>query len=200
VELLSSDISDWRITFADTGFETPIGERLRRVRDYIGDDELFLANYGDVLTNAPMNDLVDDFLRTDAVGSLLAVPPQDSFHVVRIDGESRMTGIEAVADMDMKINGGYFILRNEIFDYLHPGDDLVTDTFARAAAVGRFRAVRFDGFWAPMDTLKERAALEAMHRNGNRPWAVWENSPGSEPSARPPIRTLPVPTDSCDVA
>jgi glucose-1-phosphate cytidylyltransferase len=147
-----------------------------------------------------MNDLVDDFLRTDAVGSLLAVPPQDSFHVVRIDGESRMTGIEAVADMEMRINGGYFILRNEIFDYLHPGDDLVTDTFARAAAVGRFRAVRFDGFWAPMDTLKERAALEAMHRNGNRPWALWENSPGGEFPARQSVRTLPVPTDSFDVA
>ena len=94
VELLSSDISDWRITFADTGFETPIGERLRRVRDYLGDDEVFLANYGDVLTNAPMNDLIDDFMQTDAVGSLLAVPPQDSFHVVRIDGDSRLTGLE----------------------------------------------------------------------------------------------------------
>ena len=97
VELLSSDISDWRITFADTGFETPIGERLRRVRDYLGEDEVFLANYGDVLTNAPMNQLIDEFLQTDAAGSLLAVPPQDSFHVVQIDGDSRLTGIEPVA-------------------------------------------------------------------------------------------------------
>jgi glucose-1-phosphate cytidylyltransferase len=200
VELLSSDISDWRITFADTGFETPIGERLRRIRHYLGDDEVFLANYGDVLTNAPMNDLIDDFLQTDAVGSLLAVPPQDSFHVVQTDSESRLTGIEAVADMDMRINGGYFILRKEIFDYLHPGDDLVTDAFTRAAGVGRFRAVRFDGFWAPMDTLKERAALDAMHRTGNRPWAPWETSPAGELTTRTPVRTLPVPTDSFDVA
>ena len=200
VELLSSDISDWRITFADTGFETPIGERLRRVRDYVGDDEVFLANYGDVLTNAPMNDLIDDFLKTDAVGSLLAVPPQDSFHVVRIDQDSRLTGIEPVVDMDMRINGGYFILRKEIFDYLHPGDDLVTDTFTRAARAEKFRAVRFDGFWAPMDTLKERAALEEMHRSGNRPWALWESSPSREFAPRPPVRNLPVPTDSYDVA
>ena len=76
MELLSSDISDWRITFADTGFETPMSERLRRVRDYLGNDGVFLANYGDVLTNAPMNDLIDDFMQTDAVGSLLAVPPR----------------------------------------------------------------------------------------------------------------------------
>ena len=200
MELLSSDISDWRITFADTGFETPIGERLRRVRDYLGGDELFLANYGDVLTNAPMNDLIEDFLQTDAIGSLLAVPPQDSFHVVRIDSASRLTGIEPVADMDMRINGGYFILRREIFDYLQPGDDLVTDTFTRAARGGRFRAVRFDGFWAPMDTLKERAALEAMHRSGNRPWALWETSPASELTTHTPVRSLPLPTDSFDVA
>jgi glucose-1-phosphate cytidylyltransferase len=147
-----------------------------------------------------MNDLVDDFLKTDAVGSLLAVPPQDSFHVVRIDEDSRLTGIEPVVDMDMMINGGYFILRKEIFDYLQPGDDLVTDTFTRAARARKFRAVRFDGFWAPMDTLKERAALEEMHRSGNRPWALWESSSGREVSPRPPVRNLPVPTDSYDVA
>ena len=120
--------------------------------------------------------------------------------MVRIDGDSRLTGIEPVADMDMRINGGYFILRKEIFDYLNPGDDLVTDTFIRAAHDGKFRAVRFDGFWAPMDTLKERAALEEMHRSGNRPWALWESSSGSEFAMRQPVRTLPVPTDSFDVA
>ena len=102
--------------------------------------------------------------------------------------------------MDMRINGGYFVLRREIFDYLNPGDDLVTDTFTRAASDGKFRAVRFDGFWAPMDTLKERAALEEMHRRGNRPWALWESASGREFAASQPVRTLPVPTDSFDVA
>jgi glucose-1-phosphate cytidylyltransferase len=174
IELLSSDISDWRITFVDTGIDTPIGERLRRVREHLGDDDVFLANYGDVLTDAPMNDLIDEFIETDAIGSMLAVAPQDSFHVVRITGDGCLTGIEPVAEMDMRINGGYFILRQEIFNFLNEGDDLVVNGFTRAARTGRFRAVRFDGFWAPMDTLKERMALEEMHRSGNRPWAVWE--------------------------
>jgi glucose-1-phosphate cytidylyltransferase len=174
IELLSSDISDWRITFVDTGIDTPIGERLRRVREHLGDDDVFLANYGDVLTDAPMNDLLDEFLETDAIGSMLAVAPQDSFHVVRISTDGSLTGIEPVAEMDMRINGGYFILRQEIFNFLDEGDDLVVNGFTRAAQTGRFRAVRFDGFWAPMDTLKERMALEEMHRSGNRPWAVWE--------------------------
>jgi glucose-1-phosphate cytidylyltransferase len=147
-----------------------------------------------------MNDLIDSFLETDDVGSLLAVAPRDSFHVVRIDGESRLTGIEPVMDMDMRINGGYFILRQEIFDYLEPGEDLVTDAFPRAARAGRCRAVRFDGFWAPMDTLKERAALEEMHRSGNRPWALWETATGSEFKTRMPVRTLKVPTDEFSVA
>jgi glucose-1-phosphate cytidylyltransferase len=174
IELHSSDIADWKITFADTGIDTAIGERLRRVRQYLGDDEMFLANYGDCLTDAPMNDLITQFADTTAVGSLLAVEPQDSFHVVRIADDDQLTGIEPVADMDMRINGGYFILRQQIFEYLNEGEDLVMDGCVRAAKAGRFRAVRYNGFWAPMDTLKERMALEEMYRAGNRPWALWE--------------------------
>src|SRR6185312_10966220 len=116
VELLSSDITDWTITFVDTGMDTAIGERLRRVRRYLDGDEIFLANYGDVLTDADQNSIIDEFARTDAVGSLLAVSPQDSFHVVRIDDSGRMFDLEPVADMEMRINGGYFVLRQGIFD------------------------------------------------------------------------------------
>lgn len=173
IELLSSDISDWTITFVDTGTDTAIGERLRRVRPFLEDDEVFLANYGDVLTDAPMDELISSFLSTDAVGSLLAVSPQDSFHVVRIDEDGYIEQLEPVADMDFCINGGYFILRQGIFDYLEEGDDLVMDGCVRAAADKRFRAVRYRGFWAPMDTLKERAALERLHAAGASPWAVW---------------------------
>lgn len=174
IELLASDISDWRITFVDTGINTAIGERLRRVRRYLEDDDVFLANYGDVLTDAPMNEIVADFVKTDAVGSLLAVDPQDSFHVVKIDPDGRLTGIEPVAELEMRINGGYFVFRQGIFDYLDEGEDLVMDACVRAAKAGRFRAVRYDGFWAPMDTLKERSQLEELDRTGERPWAVWD--------------------------
>jgi glucose-1-phosphate cytidylyltransferase len=175
VELLSSDISDWRITFVDTGIDTAIGERLRRVRRFLDDDEVFLANYGDVLTDAPMNDIIGRLLATDAAGSLLAVPPQDSFHVVDVDGTSRITGFVPVADMNMRINGGYFVLRQDIFDYLGEGEDLVMDACARAAELGRMLAVQYDGFWAAMDTLKERYWLEELYRTGQSPWAVWRD-------------------------
>lgn len=185
VELLSTDVSEWRITFVDTGIDTAIGERLRRVRRFLDDDDVFLANYGDVLTDAPMNRIIDDFLTTDDVGSLLAVDPQDSFHVVRIGPDGHLRDIEPVADMEMRINGGYFVLRQDIFDYLEEGDDLVMDGCVRAARAGRFRAVRYDGFWAPMDTLKERTELEKLYLAGRPPWAVWEHEPGTLPAAQP---------------
>jgi glucose-1-phosphate cytidylyltransferase len=177
IEMLSTDISEWSISFIETGIDTAIGERLRRVRRHLEGDEIFLANYGDVLTDAPLNDLIEQFANSDAVAQLLAVKPQDSFHVVDITADSTVTGLTPVADMAMRINGGYFVLRQGIFDYLNEGEDLVMDACIRAAKDGRMRAVQYDGFWAPMDTLKERTALEAQYRQGNSPWALWREHP-----------------------
>jgi glucose-1-phosphate cytidylyltransferase len=192
VELLSSDISEWRISFVDTGVETPIGERLRRVRHLLEGDDVFLANYGDVLTDAPMDRIVDDFLASDATASLLAVPPQASFHVVGVDADCRVNGITQVATMPMWVNGGYFVLRREIFDVLGPDEDLVEDAFVRLAQRGKLTAVRHDGFWAPMDTLKERSALEALERSGKAPWKLWER--------REPRPSIPPASDIVELA
>lgn len=177
IELLGTDISDWKITFVDTGVDTAIGERLRRVREHLGNDEMFLANYGDVLTDAPMNDIIDQVQCSDAIGSLLAVSPQDSFHVVDIDAGNRVTAFTPVAEFDMRINGGYFVLRQEIFNYIHEGEDLVMDGCRRASELGRMMAIRYDGFWAPMDTLKERNALEQRFQTGHTPWMLWRDKP-----------------------
>jgi glucose-1-phosphate cytidylyltransferase len=181
VELLQSDISEWRISFIETGIDTPIGERLRRVRHLLDDDEIFLANYGDVLTDAPMNQIIDNFIDSDAVASLLAVPPQASFHVVDVGEDSRIGGITPVSTLPVWMNGGYFVLRQGVFDVLNQDDDLVEDGFARLAEAGRLAAVRYNGFWAPMDTLKERTHLEALHRSGNTPWKLWSRSPTPDP-------------------
>jgi len=190
IELLSSDISEWRITFVDTGFDTAIGERLRRVRHHLDGDDVFLANYGDVLTDAPMDTIIEEFLATDAVGSLLAVSPQNSFHVVHITRDNLVSEFQPVDDMDIRINGGYFVLRQGIFDYLNEGEDLVMNACVRAAAAGRMRAVRYDGFWAPMDTLKERARLEELHRRRISPWALWDKR-DPEPNRAAPGLEVP---------
>ena len=182
VEMLSSYISEWRITFVDTGINTSIGERLRRVRPHLGRDEVFLANYGDVLTDADLDGCVERLLASDATVSLLAVPPQASFHVVDLAEDDRVTHVGSVTSMPLRINGGYFVVRQDVFDVLGPGEDLVGDAFPRLAASGRLLAVPYDGFWAPMDTLKERAHLEDLFRSGAAPWQLWRQRIPAQPS------------------
>src|SRR5215475_12860334 len=93
IHLFSTDISEWRITFVDTGLNSSIGERLRRARKFVGTDPVFMANYADVLTDAPLPDMITRFEASDAVASVLAVPPQSSHHVVDIGDEGYITQV-----------------------------------------------------------------------------------------------------------
>lgn len=177
VRYLTSDVGDWKITFVHTGIDTPIGERLHRVSRHIGDDEMFLANYADVLTNAPLDAMIDEFTESDALASLLAVPPQSAFHIVDVNGGNIVRGIRSVADVPMRENGGYFVMRRELLDELRPGHDLVGDTLTRLATEGRVRAYPYDGFWMPADTVKERTVLERLATSGEAPWQLWREGP-----------------------
>jgi glucose-1-phosphate cytidylyltransferase len=181
VELLSTDIQDWTITFAHTGLDSPIGERLRRVRSFVDQEEMFLANYADVLTNLPLNDMVDAFKASDAVAALAAVPPQSAFHCVEVGDDDRVSAIRTLQDMPLWENGGYFALRPEIFDHLPENGDLIADACTPLAAEGRVLAFRHRGFWHPADTVKERTALEALYRSGRSPWTVWETDRHRDP-------------------
>ena len=106
VHLLSSDISDWTITFVHTGLDSPIGERLRRVRRHVQDEEMFLVNYADVLTDLPLDRMGAKLRASDAVGALLAVPPQPSFHCVDVGEEDRVAGITPLHEMPLWENVG----------------------------------------------------------------------------------------------
>jgi glucose-1-phosphate cytidylyltransferase len=174
VELLGSDISDWTITFAQTGIDSAIGERLRRVRHHLDGEEMFLANYADVLTDAPLDQIVDRFTASDAGASMMVVPPQSSFHCVEMGEDNKVGGITAVSDMPMWENGGYFVLRQEIFDHIPEGGDLVADGCAELAKRNRLLAYPYRGFWKPTDTVKERFALNDAYDRGDRPWMHWE--------------------------
>ncbi|MEU7143844.1 glucose-1-phosphate cytidylyltransferase [Nocardia sp. NPDC046473] len=176
VEMLSSDISDWKITFVDTGRESPIGERLRRVREYVAGDEHFLANYADVLTDAPLDEMIGKFTDSGAAASMMVVPPQSSFHCVDMKPTGEVKEIMPVSRMPLWENGGYFVLSQEIFDLLPPGGDLVADACGTLAGQGRLFGYQHLGFWKPADTFKERAELDAGYQSGNRPWMVWENA------------------------
>jgi glucose-1-phosphate cytidylyltransferase len=175
VELLRSDLGDWRITFVDTGLHSSIGERLRRVRRYIDGEEYFLANYADVLSDLPLNHVVERFRASGAVASVTAVPPQSSFHVLQIDDQEQVSDLRPVSQFPLWENGGFFVFRQEVFDVLDPGEDLVDGALVRLAERGQLIAYRHDGFWVPADTVKERAQLEALYQSGTRPWALWES-------------------------
>ena len=187
IELLSNDIADWTVTFVQTGLETPIGERLRRVREFVKEEEIFLANYADVLTDAPLTEIIERFAAGDAVASLLAVPPQSAFHVVNVDADDNVTDIHSVHTLPIRENGGYFVLRQEIFDFLNEGEDLVGDVLTRLAKWGQMLAYPYKGFWKPADTVKERSQLESMYQQGVRPWALWDSERISRESGWPDL-------------
>jgi len=176
VDLMQSDISDWSITFVDTGLESAIGERLRRVRKYVGDDEYFLANYADVLTDAPLDDIVGKFHQSGATASMMLVPPQSSFHCVDVSEAGEVKDIMPVSDLSVRVNGGYFVLSQDVFDLIPPGGDLVADACGTLAGQGKLFGYKYDGFWKPADTFKERADLDAGYNRGDRPWMVWDQA------------------------
>ncbi|MBS9533491.1 glucose-1-phosphate cytidylyltransferase [Mycobacterium sp. M1] len=174
VDLLDADISDWTVTFIDTGLASPIGERLRRVRKYLGDDEYFLANYADVLSDAPLDLMIDGVIGSDAVASMLVVPPQSSFHCVDVSSDGDVKEIAPVTKFPIWINGGYFVLHRDVFDLIPENGDLVGDACMQLAGTGKLIGYRHNGFWKPADTFKERAELDADYNNGHRPWMVWD--------------------------
>ncbi len=176
VELGNQDIADWRITFVDTGLHATIGERLLAVRDHLDGEEVFLANYSDGLTDAHLPDLVDQFHAHDAVGSFLCVPPSQSFHLVDLAPDGTVNGLVEASHSRMLVNGGYFVLRDQIWDVLHEGEELVVEPFERLVQQRRLTGYPYYGFWRGMDTFKDRQALEELHEHGRAVWEVWKHA------------------------
>jgi glucose-1-phosphate cytidylyltransferase len=173
VDLLSSDIDDWRITFVDTGLNANIGMRLRAVEKHLNGEEMFLANYTDGLSDVNLNTLVETFLRSRKFASFVSVKPRASFHMISIDGEGIVKSIEHITKSGARINGGFFLFRREVFRYIQQGDELVEQPFNRLISEGQLVSYPHNGFWACMDTFKELQELEDLYSRGNAPWAVW---------------------------
>lgn len=189
VHLYNCDISDWTITFVDTGLNTNIGQRLVAAKDYLGDDDVFMANYSDGLSNLHLPDYIDHFYRYDKVASFLSVEPSQSFHMVEMKDDGLVMNIEPVHQGNLWINGGYFIFKKEVFDYMKEGEELVVEPFQRLIAAQQLIAYKNPGFWACMDTLKEKKMFDDLHAQGKLPWAVW-GSGKSRPASGPLEFTL----------
>ena len=194
VNLLTSDIHDWRITFVDTGLEACVGERLQAVRPFLDDDEWFLANYADGVTDAPLDALIASAQDQGKAATFLGVRPNYTSHVIQATPEGTVTDVTHVSNVGLRINGGFFVLHRRIFDYMQPGEDLVGEPFQRMIVAGDLGAYTYDGFWACMDTFKEKQLLEEIHNRGAAPWAVWNRTPafGGDGSAGHVPHVLPL--------
>jgi glucose-1-phosphate cytidylyltransferase len=173
VKPLNSDVEDWRITFVDTGMHSNLGQRLMRVRHLLQDEPMFLANYSDGLSDVDLADHIAEFERSQATASFLAVRPAQSFHTVSADANGVVQSIEPIHGADVWVNGGYFCLRNSVFEVMHEGEELVEQPFQRLVKERRLIARRHEGFWAAMDTFKDKITFDRMEAKGTCPWMVW---------------------------
>ncbi len=191
IELLQRDIDDWRITFVDTGMDANIGQRLAAVAPFLKNDEIFLANYADGLTDFHLPTMIDPFRKSRQVATFLSVRPNSTFHFVTRSDDGTVAAIDDVLSANSWINGGFFVLRREIFDYIKPGDELVEEPFRRLIAERRLGTHAYDGFWRCIDTFKDLQSLEALHAKGEAPWIVWRRPDGAAqpvPAPRPAKR------------
>ena len=178
-----SEIEDWRISFIDTGMHTNLGQRLMAVRHHLEDEECFLANYSDQLSDLPLDEYVNKARGMGTIGNFISVKPQQSFHNVETDEEGRVIRLLPAAETGYWINGGYFLFRREIFDYIESGEELVLQPFARLAKENALWTQRHDGFWRAMDTFKDKIAFDRMDSAGDRPWARYSRHKNSLPGA-----------------
>ena len=174
VQLLSKDIEDWRITFVDTGLTSNIGQRLKAVEKHLAGEEVFLANYTDGLSDVPMPDVIERLQSSNGMACFVSVKPKASFHLIDSDASGIVKSIEHIRKGGARLNGGFFALRREVFSYIHAGEELVDEPFHRLIAEGRLTTYSHNGFWACMDTFKEKQELDDVFAHGNAPWEVWK--------------------------
>ncbi len=170
VEVLGEMPPDWRVTLVDTGMWRNIGERLVAVKHLVKDEEFFLANYSDGLTDAPLPTMIDMLKQSGKIGCFVTVRAPLNFHLAEVEPDGVVARLRTSSEADMWINGGYFIFGNRIFDYIRDGEELVLEPFNRLIAERQLIAYRHEGFFRPMDTMRDKQALEDMVDKGNMPW------------------------------
>jgi len=177
IELLKSDIDDWKITFVNTGRHSNIGMRLMNVKKYVENEDCFLANYADGLTDMYLPGMIDKFKsQKDKVGAFMTATSKSSMHVVTTDKDDLVTSIAPVAGSKMRLNTGYFIFKKEIFDHINYGEELIYEPFQRLIDAKKLMAHHHKGFWHPMDTFKDKMVLDKMLEDEKALWKVWDDN------------------------
>jgi glucose-1-phosphate cytidylyltransferase len=172
VEILGDPQQDWRIAMIDTGIWRNIGERLSAVRQHVADEDMFYANYSDGLSDIDLDEMTRVFRASSKVACFTAVRPSFSLHLVDMAPDGKVERMRASQDANLWINGGFFIFRREIFDYIEEGDELVEAPFKRLIEADQLMAFQHEGFWRPMDTLKDKHVLDDLVEKGTMPWLL----------------------------
>ena len=165
------------MTMIDTGVWRSIGERLFAVQAHLEGEEMFLANYSDGLSDVDLPAMIETFKQSGKVACFVACRPSFTLHLIEMDGGGRVNGIRPTQDANLWINGGFFIFRSQIFDYMREGEELVEEPFRRLIDAEQLLAFKHEGFWRPMDTLKDKEVLEDMVEQGRMPWRLSETVP-----------------------
>ena len=175
IEVHKNNVEPWKVTLVDTGEKTMTGGRLRRAKDYIG-DETFCLTYGDGVSNVNIRELVDFHRSNNSLATLTAVQPTGRFGIFDLHkNEHKISSfMEKPEDEGAWINGGFFVLEPAVIDYID-GDSISweKEPLSTLAKEGQLSAFKHDGFWQPMDTLRDKMYLEELWNSGNPPWKVW---------------------------
>jgi glucose-1-phosphate cytidylyltransferase len=183
VALHHSDIDDWSITFAETGTNSNIGMRLKAVEKYLDGEEMFLATYADGLTDLDLGALISFARGHKKIATFACMKPNLSYHLVDLDQGGRVNKIRSITDSELRINAGFFVFRRDIFDHIRAGEELVVQPFERLIQQDDLMGYLYDGFYASMDTFKDKQHLDDLYARGNAPWEVWKHQ--LEASGRP---------------
>ena len=155
------------------------------VEKHVTDEDLFLASYADGLTALDFANYLAYARERDKVASFLSVKPNLSYHLVQTDPRGIVTGIQEFAQSGIRINAGFFVLKRDIFKYMQPGDELVIQPFQRLIREKQLVAFEYDGFFAAMDTFKDKQQLDNLYESGQPPWKVWKDANGGSEKGMP---------------
>jgi glucose-1-phosphate cytidylyltransferase len=173
MEVHQKHAEPWKVTLVDTGDTTMTGGRLKRIQPYIG-EEAFCATYGDGVADIDITKLAAFHFEQGSLATLTATQPPGRFGALRFDDNRVMSFQEKPTGDESWINGGFFILSHKVFDLIE-GDDTIWERgpMERLAALGQLSAFKHQGFWQPMDTLRDKNYLEELWHSGHAPWKVW---------------------------
>ena len=168
--------ADWNIQLVDTGLNTKIGQRLFSVKDLLRNDDVFMVNYTDGLSDVNLKTYLDYFMKHDKIASLLSVKAPLGFHHVISNKNGIVERIkDGLGNYDLRINAGFFIFKNEFFNYIKDGEELVDEPFARLIREGQLISYVYNGFWKNIDNYKDKMEIDDMYVKNNAPWIIWDN-------------------------